>query len=417
MATTTINITQIENNAYNYPSWFEGDRIPCRIENGVGVTNYDVSDNFDFDSYTPYYVSTSGSNSNSGLDRANAKATIGGAISAGAELIYMLEGVYTRDKFIGNNVALSGNDLIIIGLGDVYITQAQSGLSWTLTTNNTYVATRSFVIAVIDGSFKNEYGYRKELELVDSQATCEATPGTYYTDNVSVWVHTEDERVPDSDILPCLQVTSKIRSDDGRLYLENLTLAHMRFSATGITSSSTLETYYKNVVNPYGSTDANRNAFTFLECKKSHLQNCISINSRRDGFNYHNFTGITNATVVEINCKAYNSGINDSNTNNQCSSAHDGIKILRIGGYYYGGENQTIADVNTNTQTVMVGCELNTGDQQAATTVFLGVDADLYGCKLLGNKLVSEQDETQGGITITNGVNNISGTTGAVTIN
>lgn len=418
MVTTNINlnITGIENNVYTYPNWWEGVRIPLAIKNDTSIHKYDIDNVFNLEDYTPYYVSASGNDSNDGLSKSSPKATISSCLSDGAELIYMLEGVYYRDTFI-INIALSGKDLIIIGLGDVFLTQAQAGLTWTLTSNNTYKSARSAIVGVIDSTFTNAYGYRKSLDLASSITECENTPGTYYTDDVDVWVHTEDERIPDSDILPCLRLPRYVESDDGRLYLKNLTMAYMEFQNRGVSSSSSLEIYYKNIVNPYGSRIPSVNSFRFYNFKLCVTQECIAINPRLDGFNYHNFSNVPNSNVVEIDCQAYNAGINDSGVSNQCSSAHGGIKILRIGGSYYGGDRQTIADVNIGTQAVFVGCELNTGDIQTDNTnIYLGVDADFYGCKLLGNKIV-QQTLGLNGVTIKNGFNRISGTSGDVTIN
>ncbi|HYD89995.1 MAG TPA: hypothetical protein VEA37_00730, partial [Flavobacterium sp.] len=375
----------INNSPYDYPDWWEGIRTPVTIKNGSALYKYDVSSNFDLSSYTPYYISPTGNNSNDGLTQATPKATVLNAISAGAELIYMMPGTYLRDKFIGPDLSLSGNDLLIIGIGEVNVTNGQGSLSWTLTTSNTYEATRNGVTQVFDKKFKSKYGYFYPLKQVFSQADCESESGTYFTDNVKVWVHTLDDRSPDTDIIVDLSLNNTILSNDGRLYLENLNIYGMELYIRGTNSSTTLEIYCKDVFIPVPkkspiTATTEFNSFRFDRFKVAELQNCGGIASTQDIFNYHNTDLMPVCNALELECTAFNAGINSSATNNQCSSAHEGVKILRINGNYYGGNTQVIADVNDDTGSVLIGCELNTGNEQANTVIFYGANADIFGC-------------------------------------
>lgn len=406
---------KIYNNSFKYPSWWTSDKLPVSINSNYATYDYRIEDFFDIESLTPFYVSPTGSNSNNGLSKSTPKASISSCLTAGAKLIYMLPGVYYRDNFVPANCNLSGNDLIIIGIGSVYVTQAQKSLTFTLTSNNTYTAVRSSVTSVIDKKYSNDYGYFKELKYVTSQALCEAEAGTYFVNATNVFVHLEDNRVPDDNVIVGVNIGTNILSDSGRFYLKNVILSHCNFTVSGTSISSTLEVYFENVINPYSEDILTTvNGFYFDKFKKCVVKKCKSINSRRDGFNYHNSLNALNVSVYELECESFNSGINDLNPNNQCSTAHEGISIIRLNGNYYGGNTQTIADVNSGTKSILIGCELNTGNLQTNTHIYWGVNSKITGCRLYGNKLIN--CEIGGEVTIDNSIIEISGTTGNVII-
>lgn len=419
--------TAIKNQQYNYPDWFTGFKIPISVLNGNITHNFDVTryvenkigGRFE-DVLSVRYVSPSGNNSNDGLTPANAKLTVQNAISDGGELIYLLPGTYLRDSFLSGNLSLTGGQKVfIIGIGDVFITNAQGGLSWTLDSDDTYSATRSGVADVIDKAFNNSDGYPLEYPLVGDLATCKATPGSWFQSGSTLYVHCLDGRSPDSSVLPEIVITNNVSGTDGIFYLENVVFARVPWTITGDNSSAELFVYMKSVTKPYTNFDAfsssRHNGFytnSFVECI---LQKCVTLNDKRDGFNYHDTQTVGDSKALEIDCFASNPGTDDANTNNQCSTAHSAIRITRINGSYFGGKNTTIADVNAGIQSVLIGCEINAGKADTTWALILA-DADVFACKIYGDKLIGEVDESQGGITVRNSILEISGTTGEVTI-
>ena len=96
---------------------------------------------------------------------------------------------------------------------------------------------------------------------------------------------------------------------------------------------------------------------------KCFLFNCMASYSSKDCFNYHATSN--KSLAVEINCIAYNAGVkkvNGGNTtqhSNNCSTAHNGMNMLRVGCSYWNGEGAIVADVN-NCYSISIGCEVGT---------------------------------------------------------
>lgn len=410
----------VKNKPYYYPSWWTGLRIPISVKNGQAQYDYDVSSKIDLSTYTPYYLSTSGSDANDGLTKLTPKKTVTSAVTAGAKLIYMMPGVYLRNTFYGAAYN-PGGDLVIIGIGDVSVTNSEdAALTWTLTTNNTYSTTRSTVTNVLDIKYKNKYGYYSNLKQVTSQALCEAESGTYYTDNATLWVHASDNRTPDTNIKPQLYINSYISTDANKFYLENIDFYDFEIRCDGITSSSTLDIYMKNVnislsrKSRVGLTNE-YNSVRLEGFRSAVLQNCTGLETSQDIFNYHNVLGVSNPTILELECKGYSAGLTSVSASNQCSSIHENLTILRVNGNYFGGNNQVIADVGA-TQSILIGCELNTESGQPNSVIYSGVNAELFGCRLFGNKIIKEEGGTNA-VTVYNSVVDYSTTIGNVVIN
>jgi len=100
------------------------------------------------------------------------------------------------------------------------------------------------------------------------------------------------------------------------------------------------------VVDNYG-TGSNMNGFSTNGIKDIKLFNCRAFNIRRDGFNYHNTQQVNGGgTVFEYNCHAENTGVDPDTTNNNISSAHEGIHIIRVHTTGQRSKGPLIADVN-----------------------------------------------------------------------
>lgn len=179
------------------------------------------------------------------------------------------------------------------------------------------------------------------------------------------------------------------RNAPRRIYFENITFnRNLHFS--GSTSFSNLGSlgYLKDVtlITPTSLDGTlNENGIS-SESIPMILQGCESSNANRDCFNYHNNFSVADFECIEINCTASNPSYNDVNTNNQSSTAHDGMRMLRIDGSYLNGNSQVIADTNTGMKTVMIGC---TVDQQKAinsggTTILSTEEGEAFKCNLLG---------------------------------
>src|SRR5699024_10494304 len=77
------------------------------------------------------------------------------------------------------------------------------------------------------------------------------------------------------------------------------------------------------------------------------LLNCRAFNIRRDGFNYHNTQQVNGGgTIFDDNCHAENTGGDQDTGNNNISSAHEGIHIIRVNTTGKRSNGPLIADVN-----------------------------------------------------------------------
>ena len=239
------------------------------------------------------------------------------------------------------------------------IISTTSTYSWTLESNNTYKATRSGVTNIIDRLNKDIYGLETPLLNVSTKEECVSTAGTWYTDDVAVWVHRTDNLIPTfKNTIVNIAVTGFKPKyiKNSTIYFENITLMEDG-------NSLYISTWYANELN----TKAIFNKCKFIGCKSStnkgnglaidgiyrtYLFDCISAYSQMDGFNYH-YSGVTSiedrrkCLVVEYNCKGYDLGLIDvGNNSNQTSTGHEGCSILRIGTIAGNSSNSCITDVN-----------------------------------------------------------------------
>lgn len=381
-------IHSVKNKPFVYPSFWNNRKIPVRINNERALVDFDINREFDLGSYTPYYLSPNGNDANDGLTDATPKKTLQNAISAGAELIYLLKGIYYKNSFTKNLTISNNTDLLIVGEGvNTIVTNGEVGLIWTLTTNNTYSTPITSIENVKDSAIRDDFGMFLDLQLVNSQAECESTVNSYYYNGIdTLYVHTQDERVPD-DTLIVQRISSNFTKGNinNKILFKDLVVETPAYSFQGTDLNSNVKVWLDNVY--FSKSEPNKNNVSFLSISEAYLHKVKSYNSYRDGFNYHNYNGVQNPFVYEIFCESYNAGYNDSNTNNQCSSSHEDIDIIRIGGSYYGGNDDTIADV-ADVNTIILGCEINTGNEQVNTYVVRMQNGIIDSSKLYGNKTI-----------------------------
>lgn len=131
---------------------------------------------------------------------------------------------------------------------------------------------------------------------------------------------------------------------------------------------------------------ADKNGFSINTAGLAILENCQAGYNRLDGFNYHKPSGFAAGRVIEINCGSLGvSGVGLS-LNNQVSSIHDGVKILRIGSDFWGSGDQVISDVNAGSMAWNVGLRLGASrDESSRNTGYElsdGAEGWLYDCDL-----------------------------------
>ncbi len=138
-----------------------------------------------------------GSSGNNGLSISTPKSGIDQAITLGNASgapfeIRIADGLYTRTYAMTTIPTQSFN--VVSPNSAIISHEWETKTGFAITTNNTYVRARSFVLSAFDSSIVDSDGIYEKLTLVANQAACEATAGTWYTDNTDVWVHASDNR-------------------------------------------------------------------------------------------------------------------------------------------------------------------------------------------------------------------------------
>ena len=79
-----------------------------------------------------------------------------------------------------------------------------------------------------------------------------------------------------------------------------------------------------------------------------YLYKCEASNNGFDGFSYHAAPdGSSNAPhIVEVDCKAFHNGVNNTYESNNASTAHDGTNIIRLNCVYGFSHFGNVADVH-----------------------------------------------------------------------
>lgn len=349
----------VPNSSLTKPSGFS-PTVPFTIthNNGTFTTNLDIT-SYKITPTNTYYVSTTGSNANDGLTLGNAKADIDGAIAAGNAAaapyeILVQGGTYNRNKDWSTTPT---QDCNIIGEnGTVILSSQEDGLSFTAD-SGAYKATRSAVGSVYDTDFTDSNGDYERLTLAASAADCRATAGTWYTDNVEVWVHTTDERDLSSDAT-ALRVYLKVNppkvNADVTVYIENLNIEGFQTANAEITNSAVSQDlqFYANSCSFKYCIDGN--ALVCNGCAITIFKDCVVSYGYLDGFNYHSKNG-TVPIAYEVDCTSRNCGQSSSDSNN-ASTMHDGGSILRINGTYILSEGRNIHDIGSGTESWNINC-------------------------------------------------------------
>ena len=214
-----------------------------------------------------------------------------------------------------------------------------------------YKGTRSLVSWVIDKKYKDAKGEPIPLTKAVSAIDCQNTPGTWFTDNASVWIHRQANEAIDSDILMLLNSNYlNLNLNGKRLVLDGVRMFY-NYYTTGIgnvkiTGNVNSTLYAKNTVFAYGGGNGLEN----INVGKTFLFGCKAYKNGTDGFNYHETPASASpfGFVFEFDCEGFENGNRPGRTQgiNNGSTAHDGVTTLRIRSKAWKNEGPNIADVN-----------------------------------------------------------------------
>ena len=280
-----------------------------------------------------YYVdSENGDDGNSGADWDNALKTLTEAWSkADVDRIYAT-GQWTHNQ----QLSITTRDFELIGVGDCVITCDVTDEfvgAWSAVDDHYEATVSDYVYSMRDESDPDancpEWG--TNLTTKASIAEVDANPGSWWQDWPSrkIYVRTFDSREPDTDLRSYKNLALYIARNNQTVYLENLKL----FTGTYWRSDDVggLKVYAKNCEFYKG---------LFYGMDEVIFEDCVSHCHKEGDVMDYNDRGDITENAVEINCDFRN--ISEEGPN-QASTAHSGVSIVRIEGYYETGI-QTIAD-------------------------------------------------------------------------
>lgn len=333
----------------------------------------DGSTSFDFDalytglSITDYYVATNGSDSNNGLSSGAAKKGIDNAMAAAASAatdwvrINIAAGDYPNSDHPGASGVAGKNVIFKVTSGTVRTGPFVKGnaLTWTSQGSGTYSASRSSVGQVRDYNTLNTYGDPTKYVNVASLAACQAQAGSWYQNGTTLYVHTLTGNSPsDANIFIILAASNTTFSSNytwifdggasGRIELIGGATGCLRCTGGG----SSQKLYGRNLW--FRFSTANNNLYCY-GVPFVLLQGGGGSGSYSDILNYHAESGrIPN--VVEIGVTCYDAGA-DGGGNNNASTVHDGVQIIRILGSYSSTDGPVVADVSDGTKSWNILCD------------------------------------------------------------
>lgn len=268
----------------------------------------------------------------------------------------------------------------------IVMLNAQRGLAWTQDGNGTWYTSRNSTYSVFDFDSRDSDGVHIPYEAKNSIAECQAQAGTWYTDGSLVYVHTSDEVEPTAETIAVCISTGVLEPrilGTSKLYIENVDFVSGRHS-NGCSprgdNTTVGEFCAKNCSFVGGNLrydrSASSNALAIIDIKNTYLFDCVSSYAKRDNFSYHH-ANIPNddrrdCFALEYNCKGKNAGVYSSEDNNNITTAHEGISILRIGTI---GDNASIPLIDVGgCYSICIDCDMSIATFTQGT-YFFGDDA------------------------------------------
>lgn len=337
---------------YRYGSYFEVSHKPSDLWDTTLITSV-------------FYVdSTRPNDAGNGLTWATAKQSIQSAItlanaSGVASRIMVKAGVYNRFISIGQD-SLPKTLTVPIVLQAVYgrvVTGPFDTLTWTKSVglNNTYQAARSNVQLVCNITMLNHRGDYLRYPHVASAAVCDVTPGSWYTDNVTIYVHhSESVPVTNNNLRAYVNAINADFKTPHNLYIRGFDFEGGNNSPLTLRDGENNVVILEECTAKYGavnplSTIAGKDGVQVLGCKLFAAYNCQTSSNGKDGFNIHAQAAVKPFGLI-VNSKSFDNGIVLTSVSNNGVTYHDGCSGLGVGNTYLGSIGANHGSVNTNTK-------------------------------------------------------------------
>lgn len=319
------------------------------------MTDYDVSES-KRDVGTVYYVDfENGNNSADGLTPQTPFKTYAYAMSrTDVGEVKLKGGTHFRYNAalpaVNKNVNITSYD----GVAKLI---AANALEWTKTSGytNVYEASQSSVEKVLDLTQSDGEAY-KEYRKVGAFSSVDSTENTWYTLNGKVYIHAKSK--PKYDEVVALFPNQNIltTNDITYFYLEGIEVIGGQRPVRVVADN--VKFFNKRCKFIHG-LQINANGLEIVGGVSSISQETYGARNPMDGFNYHIGANGHLPYFIEIDCYGIENGEfkgTSGNRSDNGSTAHDGIKGIRLNGFYGNNDGGNIADVNAGTETWNLNC-------------------------------------------------------------
>ncbi len=340
--------------AAGYSPWTSAEYLACRAG-------------------TQVYISATGSDSSGagtiGSPYLTANKAIQVANAAGQPAtIWFAAGTYTRSAgggFINAPGAttlptvplclMAYNGIVKFGCNDTYTWVADA------TYTNTYKITRSSAGSVYNPFLRDRFGNAVMYTKAASAAACNARPGSWYTDNVTVYVNPFDGAAV-TDATASVYLTSDtfainwgsapqhffVDSNDEASAWDIMGSRVKMFGTAYAASPKILA--MRRVSARYASSTSSDywNGFGFDNWwGLIWLEGCYAGRASADCFNFHNTLGTQPLYVVTLNCRGVDTGVFGAGSNNGLT-LHENVIGIDVAGRYEFNQGGTLRNINTS---------------------------------------------------------------------
>lgn len=373
---------------FKFPNDFEGRYMPVGVYwDGENFTSDFNKTDWMYSGGKTYYVSVGGTYLNDGLSR-EAPVQLYQAITRveDGDTIIITEGLYSigdlplSEYNLAKNVNIIGEGNVVLSPGsriyEDFTFDERTGL-WS--------AVHPLPIRVVRID-----NFDITLSAASSISTCSSVLDSYYHDGTNLYLNTKYN--PNGKMLILYETIGFVcnNTSDCKLYMENITIVGGSSNfQTNKNKAYNLEVVLNGCTFMYSLYE--RAAVRFAG-GNALVVDCKAMYSYDDGFGYVAYNADdeeVETNFFEVGCVGANNGLLAKTDNKNGSTAHSGIKGVRVNGLYYNNFGGNVADVQEGTQTVNLGCEAYDSAVSDASQGFglqqSGATMWLYNCKANGN--------------------------------
>lgn len=287
--------------------------------------------------------------------------TIQAAISAGADIVVLKDGLYVNNNNIGTYTEARDISFICPNGRAKIVSNSVTFSSWALESGSVYytdVGGSPTPVGVADLTHTDEFGLPIIPTSTASIAECQATPNSFYYDASfprRMYCNLIDGSAPSDTetIVLTLVVIARHSAPSHKVYMENIDC--IGGSGGGITARNT-DVNAVLVAKNCTATGSNKNGFDILDVGICLSIDCAAAYNDNDGFNYTEFNGLS-PHFIEIGGVGYRN--KEVGTGNG-STSHDDCVGFRINCDYFENLGPGMVDVgNSITHNVNISSNNN----------------------------------------------------------